>query len=487
KWSDGVPLTAADSVYSFQLASDPATPVVKRTSDQVASYQALDALTVQMVSKPGLVTDMFEKYFWTPLPQHVWGKYTAKELLTAEISTRTPLGWGAYVIEEWIPGEAIHLKKNSYYFRADEGLPYIKDVKFIFTRGEEPDDNRKAIEMGACDIVDSTVKLNEFLGNWMRNGNKNQLHKAFIEQDNLIELLALRIGNKRNRNIEQPNTNLRFNFFSDKDIRKAISYCIDQEELIQNFLYDYSAIPLSIYPPKHPQYQEVIHIPEHDLEKGNDLLQKSGWVDNDNNPETPRTSRNVPGIPDNTQLEITYIALKGDSEFNIANYLMNSLEQCGIKVKLKTIPIYEFFSPNQNGALFGQYYDIAQLSLSLSPRALCQYFSNPYVESNRKEITEQINLLNFTGFSNDNLDSLCKELVSNNKLYKEDDEIIENIQKIISEEIPIIPLFYHLKVSLTQYPICGFTLDLSARSDLWNIEEFYFGKNCRNEEQLIIE
>ncbi|HUV16110.1 MAG TPA: ABC transporter substrate-binding protein, partial [Pelolinea sp.] len=38
KWADGQPLTAADSVYSFLVASDPLTPVSKQTVDQTASY-----------------------------------------------------------------------------------------------------------------------------------------------------------------------------------------------------------------------------------------------------------------------------------------------------------------------------------------------------------------------------------------------------------------------------------------------------------------
>ena len=78
KWSDGQPLTAADSVYSFQVASDPATPVLKNEIDLTSSYTALDERTVQWVGKPGLLTTSYEKYFWLPLPQHLWNKYTRR-------------------------------------------------------------------------------------------------------------------------------------------------------------------------------------------------------------------------------------------------------------------------------------------------------------------------------------------------------------------------------------------------------------------------
>jgi peptide/nickel transport system substrate-binding protein len=84
KWSDGQPLQAADSVYSYQVASDPETPVLKNNIDLTSSYTALDERTVQWVSKPGVLTTSYEKYFWLPLPQHLWNQYTPQQMVTAE-------------------------------------------------------------------------------------------------------------------------------------------------------------------------------------------------------------------------------------------------------------------------------------------------------------------------------------------------------------------------------------------------------------------
>ena len=96
-WSDGQPLKASDSVYSFNVASDPAAPVVKHSSDLTFTYTATDDLTIQWVSKPGLADDHFENYFWMPLPEHAWGAYSTAELLEAEDVNFAPIGWGAYI------------------------------------------------------------------------------------------------------------------------------------------------------------------------------------------------------------------------------------------------------------------------------------------------------------------------------------------------------------------------------------------------------
>ena len=53
-WSDGTPVTAADSVYSFELNSDPDTPAGKFIPDRTASYEATGELSLNWTGIPGL-------------------------------------------------------------------------------------------------------------------------------------------------------------------------------------------------------------------------------------------------------------------------------------------------------------------------------------------------------------------------------------------------------------------------------------------------
>jgi peptide/nickel transport system substrate-binding protein len=53
QWSDGTPLTAADSVYSFNLQADPDTKTTKYTIERTASYEALDDVTALWTGLPG--------------------------------------------------------------------------------------------------------------------------------------------------------------------------------------------------------------------------------------------------------------------------------------------------------------------------------------------------------------------------------------------------------------------------------------------------
>jgi peptide/nickel transport system substrate-binding protein len=73
-WSDGTPLTAADSVYDFELNGDPDVPAASRyLYDHTASYAAPDELTNVWTGLPGYMDATYFINVWQPLPQHILG------------------------------------------------------------------------------------------------------------------------------------------------------------------------------------------------------------------------------------------------------------------------------------------------------------------------------------------------------------------------------------------------------------------------------
>jgi peptide/nickel transport system substrate-binding protein len=132
-WSDGEPLKASDSVYAFSLYMDPDTPTPSRyVGERTASYEALDDMTTVWTGLPGYRDSTYFTNFFGPLPEHQLGGMTAAEIVESEEASRTPLGWGAFVITEWVAGDHITAIKNENYFRADEGLPYVDEVIYRF-------------------------------------------------------------------------------------------------------------------------------------------------------------------------------------------------------------------------------------------------------------------------------------------------------------------------------------------------------------------
>jgi peptide/nickel transport system substrate-binding protein len=159
-WSDGTPLTAADSVYAFNLTADPDNPQSKYLPEHTQSYEAADDVTVVWTALPGYMDSTYFANFFSPKPEHIWGQYTMVELLTEVDGQMLYTGWGPYIITEWVKGDHITAIKNPNYFRASEGLPVFETVIWRFV-GANSNANIAAVLAGDCDIVDQTSSLDD--------------------------------------------------------------------------------------------------------------------------------------------------------------------------------------------------------------------------------------------------------------------------------------------------------------------------------------
>ena len=81
EWSDGTPVNASDSVYSFELASHEDTPVSKWHVDRTYTYAALDESTVQWVGIPGFIPEDFGTNFYLPFPEHLSERFHSPGLI----------------------------------------------------------------------------------------------------------------------------------------------------------------------------------------------------------------------------------------------------------------------------------------------------------------------------------------------------------------------------------------------------------------------
>ncbi len=71
-WSDGEPLTAADSIFAYNIARSNDTPGSKFIFDHTQTYEATDETHLQWWGIPGFIDPTYYTNFWAPLPQHAW-------------------------------------------------------------------------------------------------------------------------------------------------------------------------------------------------------------------------------------------------------------------------------------------------------------------------------------------------------------------------------------------------------------------------------
>jgi len=87
-WSDGEPLTADDSVFSYELSAHPDTEIGRYLLDRTYDYAAVDGRTVRWTGIPGFLDAEYASNFWSPLPRHLLGTVPAAELAEDEAANR---------------------------------------------------------------------------------------------------------------------------------------------------------------------------------------------------------------------------------------------------------------------------------------------------------------------------------------------------------------------------------------------------------------
>ncbi len=470
-WSDGAPLTTSDSIYSFTLASADVTPGSKFLIDRTEIYEAADEQTIQWWGKPGFIDPDYYTNFWMPLPEHAWGEFPPEELLRVDVSTRLPLGWGPYIIDEWEPGKQLHFVKNLNYFRAESGLPRFDELTFLIFQGA--DAALSALVDGTCDVLDPSTRLDGHVGllQQMRLDNQANLLTA---QTMTIEWLGLGItpaSYDDNFDVEED----RPDFFGDKRTRQAIALCLDRQQVVDTVLFGLSQVPDTYLPADHPLHNANVQTYEFNPASGNEILEDVGWLDADNNPATPRQAVGVTNVPVDTPLILNYFTTSATQRHQVAEIFAQSLSECGIGLNVIYSNASDFYAQGPTGPLFGRQFDLAQYAMgvnSLEPQ--CSWFTSSQIPNAENRWVGT----NVTGYDNRVFDAACLkalQAVSTDPEYA----FHQEAQAIFAADLPSIPLYLRLRVAATRPDFCGFALDPSSSSALADIETFDYGQACQ--------
>jgi peptide/nickel transport system substrate-binding protein len=470
-WSDGESLTADDSVFSFELASSPETPGSKYLVDRTLSYEAIDDLTVQWWGRPGFIDPAYFTNFWTPAPRHAWKDYAVAELPTLDVSAKSPLGWGPYVMDQWLPGESIHLVKNTRYFRAKEGLPAFDELTFRFI--SDPNLAISLLIAGTCDVLDPGIPLDDQVELLKAFDTNGQLKVNFSTSLNL-EQLAFGIqpaSYDESFSIAQGD---RPDLFADKRTRQAFAMCLDRQKVVDEVLYGLSEVPSSFIPSEHPQYDPNVTVYSHDAQAGNRLLDEVGWKDQDNDPLTPRQAVGIPGVLDGTPLKMGYLTTGALQRRQVSQLLVGSLAECGVQVDIQYMDPVDMYRIGSGEPLFGRTFDLAEYALAgtgLEPP--CSWYLASEIPSEENNWMG----INFSGYQDPLFDLSCRTARSSLEV----EAPYSAVQETFSEDLPVIPLYWQVKVAASRVGLCGFLPDPTAASSLWNIEGYRTSINCPGE------
>ena len=412
-WSDGKKITVDDIIFSLETYSDPKTDT--RFSGQFSNFNTIDrekidsAKTFKIIS-PQVLTIYFKKGSLPTfldinlevLPKHIWSKYSGKEMETAKENFE-PVTSGAFKLKKWQKESSIILNadSSSFLFNPDN----VQEITFKIV----PDYSSRITQLktGEIDLMDN-VKSEDASG---------------LQSNNNLKIISLRgrdydyIG----WNNSEPGKSAKPNkYFSSPEVRKALTYAINREEILHTFLEDYGEICKTPVSPMFKSYfDKSLTAYKYDPEKAIELLAKNGWVD-----------KNKDGVLEKNNVKFDfylYINSGNPRREYAAAIIKNNLKAVGINVTIQKFEMGTFVNGLMNRK-FNAW--IAGWTIPV-PIEL-----NPYWNSDKEK-----GYLNFSSYHNDKVDSLLNKLKSRIP-ESEKISIYKKLQNIFYNDEPVTFLYW---------------------------------------------
>jgi peptide/nickel transport system substrate-binding protein len=260
-WSDGMPITAADFVFTYQMIVDPANTVSSvYPYDYLESVEAPDDRTVVMT-----FTEPFAPWlslFWRGvMPKHILEPvYQAEGTIDeAEWNLAPTVGCGPFNFAEWESGSYIRFVKNENYWRGTANLDEIY-LQFV------PDDASQtaALVAGNADL-----------------GTFPPLSDVPVLQAGGLTIMVQPSGYEEGwyfnfRDMASPGA-------KDVNVRQAIAMAIDREAIANDLLLGLTKPVETLWDPIAAYgYLSPDIVPwEYDPEAAKQLLDDAGWTDLD--------------------------------------------------------------------------------------------------------------------------------------------------------------------------------------------------------------
>jgi len=315
-------------------------------------------------------------------------------------------GAGAYQIEEFIPGSKVVLVPNPYYPQR----PYFE--KIIFKIIPEDTTRLLSLEKGEVQLLQSPIPPDELT--------------------RLKENPELKLWMRPGINYSYLGFNLRDPILSNLLVRKAIAYAINRDEIIHCLLKDTVFKADTLLSPRHWAYESEVEKYSYQPERAKELLDQAGYPDPDGDGPLPR-------------FRLAYKTSQNQVRLWIAQAIAEQLGKVGIEVEVRSLEWGTLFSDIQAGNF--QIYTLTWVGV-VEPDIYYTIFhsqSIPPAGANRG------------GYFNPELDQLLEQARRTTE-RKERRQIYSQVQKIISQELPYLSLWYSMDIMVCRRELAGFQL-----------------------------
>jgi oligopeptide transport system substrate-binding protein len=435
----GRKVKASDFEYSFERLFDKSVSRAadlldyfdRNTSNGVKGFYATnDSVFVVQIKHPfspflGILT----MKFFSVVPHEVVEHYKAD-------FGRNPVGTGPFMCRVWKEGQQLLLGKNQHYFEkvGDAQLPYLDGVSVTFVHDRESawlNFRKRNVDMisgfdafNAKEVLTADGELNN------RYRNKFVMQsQPFLKTDYLGFLIDENIPALKN------------NPFRVKALRQAINYAFDREKMIK-YLRNNIGTPAihGFVPPGMPGYD-------------NNRVQGYSF-----NPEKAKQLMYLAGFPEGKGLpEITLYTTK--QYLDLAEHLRSELAEQDIHILINVVEDGTFREGVANSKM--NFFRKSWVGDFPDPiNFLALFYSGNFAPNGS----------NYTHFKNERYDHLYEKAMD-----EQNDSIRTNLyydmERIVIDEAPVVPLYYDRVVRLVQNNITGLTMNTTNMLNLKTVRK----------------
>lgn len=450
QWGDGTPLTCQDLKASWQIGGD----------DLVATPNREDYTNIVQINidkkNPKRCTLVFAKPQFNfvlnlprPIPAHlelpIFEKYKKQahgyEHNSNYIKNITKPGLynGPYRVSEMVFGSHIVLVPNEKFWGHK---PYFKKVVLRFIL------NSSAME---ANLLSGNVQMTSSSG---LSFDQALAFERKIKSQNLPFVIQFAPGVM----YSHVDVNLDDEILNDQNVRQALAYSFNRKEMAKAFFEDkqppayHFATSFDDWFTDNPKEINTYPFSKRTAEQ---LLEKSGWkksADGYRWKNGKKLSLILSGV---TDLKINEM---------IAVYMQNQWKQVGIDLQLKTYPARVFFSD----ILRHRKFQLALLTWVNSPNVIpVNTLSSNMIPSEANGWSGH----NRAGWKNQQVDQWLAQASTEFDKNKRV-ELMKNVLKVYSEELPSLPAYYRSNNSVIPKKMKGYELSGHVFSEFLQIENW---------------
>ena len=427
RWHDGVPTTAHDVVFTYERAKDPETTFPN--VDYFANYTGVtapDSFTVRFSFTPHL-DPLAGLPFMPIMPKHALDSIPSARLSQASFN-KHPFGNGPFRFVEYRANDRWVFEANPDYPAELGGRPYID--RLVFRVIPEASVQATELQTGTIDVA---------------------LSPPSTQFAQLSQQAGLQGIVRQSRQYASVIWNGRRPPFNSPDVRRALGYAIDRQQILQTLRAGHGAVAAGPIAPYHWAYDESVAPLPFSPDSARALLERLNIRDIDGD-----SIRELPNGRDFT----FELKIPAGSEItnNMAQMIQSNLRNIGVTATIRQLDFGTIIE------------DITGPSRNFTATVVA--WESDF-RLNLKDIfhSDALNTPNQTaGYSNPRVDSLI-DAVALTRTREQAKPIYVELQRILRDEQPWTFLYYYPSLVVRRERLQG--ADMDIRGWFVNVQKWW--------------